>query len=111
MKTSFTVPAYISVATSALNQYVNEEREDIPNWSISLRDGIAPVDYCNGYTYIPVGIVEVQIPSADVLVAAELVALQAEINRQSIRFAETMRELEDRRTELTAITHQPEGGV
>jgi len=111
MKTSFTVPAYISIATSALDQYVNEEREDLPRWALSLRDGTVPEDYVNGYTYIPVGIVHVDIPSSDLRLAAELVAIQVAINREAKRFADTMKDLEDRRTELMAITYQPDPDI
>lgn len=105
MKTSFMLPAYVGVNTSRLEQFVKGEIEDLPDWAITLRDGTIPTDYYPGNTYMGV-LVQVQIPSQDQIVAAELVAIQAEIARQSESFAKSMTQLQDRKTQLTAITHQ-----
>lgn len=107
-KSTFTVPAFVRVTTTSLDQYAAGEIEELSSWAITLHDGQVPEDYYPGSTYIPLAPLVIEIPPADIRLQTEVIAVRAELARENARFAERVARLNDRLTELTAITHQPE---
>lgn len=107
-KTSFQVPTYMTVTTSKLEAFERGEIDSIESWCYTLHDGIAPSDYYEGQTYIVTGMLNVEIPGAEIRHQAEVVAVTSAIARELERSQSTMERLQTRKTELLAIEHQPD---
>jgi hypothetical protein len=106
--TSFQVPTYMTVTTSKLEAFERGEIDSIDSWCYTLHDGVAPSDYYEGQTYIVTGMLNVEIPGADIRHQAEVIAVSSAIAREIERSQSTMERLQTRKTELLAIEHQPE---
>jgi hypothetical protein len=107
-RTSFQVPTYMTVTTSKLEAFERGEIDSIDSWCYTLHDGVAPSDYYEGQTYIVTGMLNVEIPGADIRHQAEVIAVSSAIAREIERSQSTMERLQTRKTELLAIEHQPE---